>query len=75
MAFIKSINTGGVTTAMTTSSEVTIAPKNPECDHNRKQWRGDDTHRVEEPSRGGPSAQHNCQSVAEDNATQNTIII
>ena len=27
MAFIKSINTGGVTTAVTTSSEVTIAPK------------------------------------------------
>ena len=27
MAFIKSIDTGGVTTAVTTSSEVTIAPK------------------------------------------------
>ena len=27
MAFIKTIDTGGVTTAMTTSSEVTIAPQ------------------------------------------------
>ena len=47
---------GGVTTAMTTSSEVTIAPKNPELDHNQKRWRGDTTHRVEGPSQGGPSA-------------------
>ena len=55
-AFIKSIHTGGVTTAVTTSSEVTIAPKNLERDHNQKRWRGDNTHRVEGPPRGGPSA-------------------
>ena len=58
MAFIKSINTGGVITAVTTSSEVTIAPKNPERDHNQKRWRGDDTHRLEGPLREGPSALH-----------------
>ena len=49
---------GGVITAVTTSSEVTIAPKNLEGYHNLKRWRGDDTHRMEEPSRGGPSARH-----------------
>ena len=47
---------GGVPTTLTKSPAVTIAPKNLERNYNRKRWRGEDTHRVEGPSRGGPSA-------------------
>ena len=49
---------------MTKSSEVTIAPQIQSAIIIKKQWRGDDTHRVEGPSQGGPSARHFNQTLS-----------